>query len=211
MGYSKILVGYDCSDAANRALSDAYELVDHGLADGLVIATVTDLARTGDPAFNAAARAAGVLLTSICDEEEALDNLQRNVAAKIVGHEDVTSLRVAFGKPVARFQLNSLKFCHMAIKLDSMRNMLYEAAWNADTNLGGDVDAGQAAMCKYFCANASFEVVDDAMQVMGGIAVASEHRINRIWRDLRVDRVSGGTDEMMILTASKNAIKAYRQ
>jgi crotonobetainyl-CoA dehydrogenase len=119
--------------------------------------------------------------------------------------------RVAFGKPVARFQLNSLKFCHMAIKLDSMRNMLYEAAWNADTNLGGDVDAGQAAMCKYFCANASFEVVDDAMQVMGGIAVASEHRINRIWRDLRVDRVSGGTDEMMILTASKNAIKAYRQ
>ena len=46
---------------------------------------------------------------------------------------------------------------------------------------------------------------------MGGIAVASEHRINRIWRDLRVDRVSGGTDEMMILTASKNAIKAYRQ
>ena len=99
----------------------------------------------------------------------------------------------------------------MALKLDSMRNMLYEAAWNADTNLGGDVDAGQAAMCKYFCANASFEVVDDAMQVMGGIAVASEHRINRIWRDLRVDRVSGGTDEMMILTASKNAIKAYRQ
>ncbi len=99
MGYSKILVGYDCSDAANRALSDAYELVDHGLADGLVIATVTDLARTGDPAFNAAARAAGVLLTSIGDEEEALDNLQRNVAAKIVGHEDVTSLRVAFGKP----------------------------------------------------------------------------------------------------------------
>ena len=118
---------------------------------------------------------------------------------------------LGLGKPVARFQLNSLKFCHMAIKLDSMRNMLYEAAWNADTNLGGDVDAGQAAMCKYFCANASFEVVDDAMQVMGGIAVASEHRINRIWRDLRVDRVSGGTDEMMILTASKNAIKAYRQ
>ena len=118
--------------------------------------------------------------------------------------------RVAFGKPVARFQLNSLKFCHMAIKLDSMRNMLYEAAWNADTNLGGDVDAGQAAMCKYFCANASFEVVDDAMQVMGGIAVASEHRINRIWRDLRVDRVSGGTDEMMILTASKFELKKYR-
>lgn len=118
--------------------------------------------------------------------------------------------RIAFGKPVARFQLNSLKFCNMAIKLDAMKNMLYEAAWNADVNRGGDVDAGQAAMCKYYCANASFEVVDDAMQVMGGIAVASEHRINRIWRDLRVDRVSGGTDEMMILTCAKNAIKPFR-
>ena len=49
------------------------------------------------------------------------------------------------------------------------------------------------------------------VQVMGGIAVASEHRINRIWRDLRVDRISGGTDEMMILTTAKNALKKYRQ
>lgn len=46
MGYSKILVGYDCSDASNRALADAYELVDHGLADGVVVVTVTDLAKT---------------------------------------------------------------------------------------------------------------------------------------------------------------------
>ncbi|WP_455164543.1 crotonobetainyl-CoA dehydrogenase [Slackia exigua] len=117
--------------------------------------------------------------------------------------------RIAFGKPVARFQLNTLKFCTMKIKLDAMKHMLYEAAWNADRN-AGNYDAGAAAACKYYCANASFEVVDDAMQIMGGIAVASEHRINRIWRDLRVDRVSGGTDEMMILTAGKAAIKPFR-
>ena len=118
--------------------------------------------------------------------------------------------REAFGKPIARFQLNTLKFAEMSIKLDNMKNMLYEAAWNADNN-GGDFLPGPAAACKYYCANASFEVVDDAMQIMGGIAVASEHRINRIWRDLRVDRVSGGTDEMMILTAGKQAIKPFRK
>lgn len=117
--------------------------------------------------------------------------------------------RVAFGKPIARFQLNTLKFAEMSIKLNAMKNMLYETAWKADMQ-GGEFDAGLAAACKYYCANASFEVVDDAMQVMGGIAVASEHRINRIWRDLRVDRVSGGTDEMMILTAGKAAIKPFR-
>ena len=72
------------------------------------------------------------------------------------------------------------------------------------------VNAGEAAMCKYYCANAAFKVVDDGMQIMGGISVASEHRINRFWRDLRVDRISGGTDEMMILTTAKNALKKYR-
>ena len=65
-------------------------------------------------------------------------------------------------------------------------------------------------MCKYYCANAAFSVVDDGMQVLAGVAVAGEHRAQRIWRDLRVDRVSGGTDEMMILTASKFELKKYR-
>ena len=118
--------------------------------------------------------------------------------------------RIAFGKPISRFQLNQLKITEMCIKLTNMKNMLYEAAWNADNN-DGNFNAAAAAMCKYYCANASFEVTDDAMQIMGGIAVASEHRINRIWRDLRVDRVSGGTDEMMILATSKGASIKYKQ
>ena len=118
--------------------------------------------------------------------------------------------RIAFGKPLSRFQLNQLKIAEMCIKLTNMKNMLYEAAWNADNN-DGNFDPAAAAMCKYYCANAAFEVTDDAMQIMGGIAVASEHRINRIWRDLRVDRVSGGTDEMMILATSKGASIKYRQ
>jgi alkylation response protein AidB-like acyl-CoA dehydrogenase len=51
----------------------------------------------------------------------------------------------------------------MAIKLNSMKNMLLEAAWKADN---GTITSGDAAMCKYFCANAAFEVVDSAMQVL---------------------------------------------
>ena len=118
--------------------------------------------------------------------------------------------RIAFGKPISRFQLNQIKITDMCIKLTNMKNMLYEAAWNADNN-DGNFDPAAAAMCKYYCANASFEVTDDAMQIMGGISVASEHRINRFWRDLRVDRISGGTDEMMILATSKGASIKYKQ
>ncbi len=96
--------------------------------------------------------------------------------------------RVQFGEAIGRFQLIQEKFAHMAIKLNSMKNMLYEAAWKADN---GTITSGDAAMCKYFCANAAFEVVDSAMQVLGGVGIAGNHRISRFWRDLRVDRVSG--------------------
>ncbi len=117
--------------------------------------------------------------------------------------------RIAFGKPIGRQQLNQLKVAEMAIKPKNMKNMLYETAWEADNN-DGKFDPGAAAMCKYYCANAAFEVADDAMQILAGVAVAGEHRIQRIWRDLRVDRVSGGTDEMMIFTASKFELKKFR-
>jgi crotonobetainyl-CoA dehydrogenase len=117
------------------------------------------------------------------------------------------NVREQFGKPIGRFQLNQLKFCEMAIKLNAMKNMLYETAWAFDR---GEMTSAQAAMCKYYCANAAFEVTDDAMQVLAGVAVAGEHRVQRIWRDLRVDRVSGGTDEMMILTVAKGILRQYK-
>jgi crotonobetainyl-CoA dehydrogenase len=117
------------------------------------------------------------------------------------------NIREQFGKTLGRFQLNQLKFAEMAIKLDAMKNMLYETAWAFDR---GEMTSAQAAMCKYYGANASFEVVDDAMQVLAGQGVAGDHRIQRIWRDLRVDRVSGGTDEMMILTIAKGVLKPFR-
>jgi crotonobetainyl-CoA dehydrogenase len=117
------------------------------------------------------------------------------------------NVREQFGKTIGRFQLNQLKFAEMAIRIDAMKNMLYETAWAYDQ---GEMTSAQAAMCKYYCANASFQVVDDAMQVMAGVAVAGDHRIQRIWRDLRVDRISGGTDEMMILTLAKGILKQYR-
>ncbi|MBU4336308.1 MAG: crotonobetainyl-CoA dehydrogenase, partial [Actinobacteria bacterium] len=130
-------------------------------------------------------------------------------AVAISAFEDAAryaNARVQFGKPIGRFQLNQLKFCEMAIRLDAMKNMVYEAAWHYDTD---EMTATQAAMCKYYCVNAAFDVVDDAMQVMGGISVAGDHRIQRIWRDLRVDRISGGTDEMMVLTVAKGVLRTF--
>jgi crotonobetainyl-CoA dehydrogenase len=115
--------------------------------------------------------------------------------------------RVQFGKPIGRFQLNQLKFANMACELTAMKNMVYETAWSYDQ---GEMTSAQAAMCKYYCTNAAARVVDAAIQVMGGVAVAGDHRIQRLWRDLRVERISGGTDEMMILTLAKGVLREYK-
>jgi crotonobetainyl-CoA dehydrogenase len=131
-------------------------------------------------------------------------------AVALCAYEDAlkyANVREQFGKPIGRNQLIQLKVCEMAIKVNAMKNMLYETACAFDA---GEMTSAQAAMCKYYCVNAAFEVVDDAMQIMAGVAVAGDHRIQRIWRDLRVDRVSGGTDEMMILTVAKGILRQYK-
>lgn len=115
--------------------------------------------------------------------------------------------RVQFSEAIGRTQLIQEKFAHMAIKLNSMKNMIFESAWKCDN---GTMTSGDAAMCKYFCANAAFDVVDNAMQVLAGYGVAGGHRVARFWRDLRVDRVSGGSDEMQILTLGRAVLKQYR-
>jgi len=133
-----------------------------------------------------------------------------NYGVALCAYEDAVKYanqREQFGKPIGRFQLNQLKICEMTIKLNAMKNMLYETACAFDA---GEMTAAQAAMCKYYCANAAFSVVDDAMQIMAGVAIAGDHRIQRIWRDLRVDRVSGGTDEMMILTVAKGILRQHK-
>ncbi len=133
-----------------------------------------------------------------------------NYATALCALEDAAKYanqRVQFGETIGRFQLTQEKFCNMGIKVKNMRNMLFETAWKFDN---GEMNSGDAAMCKYYCANAAFEVVDDAMQILAGVAIAGDHRIARFWRDLRVDRVSGGSDEMQILTAGRQVLKKYR-
>ena len=53
-------------------------------------------------------------------------------------------------------------------------------------------------------------VIDQALQILSGVGITGEHRVQRFYRDIRVDRVSGGTDEMMILAAGRAALKEYR-
>jgi crotonobetainyl-CoA dehydrogenase len=111
------------------------------------------------------------------------------------------------GQAIGRYQLVQDKITRMRVALTNMRNMVYETAWKADHGLLGK---GDCSMAKLYCTRAAADVVDDAIQILGGIAVTGAHRVARFYRDLRVERISGGTDEMMVLTVARAALKEYR-
>lgn len=103
---------------------------------------------------------------------------------------------VQFGEVIGCFQLIQEKFVYMVIKLNFMKNMLYEVVWKVDN---GIIIFGDVVMCKYFCVNVVFEVVDSVMQVLGGVGIVGNYCISCFWCDLCVDCVFGGSDEMQIL------------
>lgn len=132
-----------------------------------------------------------------------------NYGVALCAFEDAckyANVRVQFGEAIGRTQLIQEKVAFMAMKLNSMKNMIYECAWKMDE---GIANSGDSAMCKYYCANEAFNVIDTAMQILGGIGVTG-HRVGRFWRDLRIDRLSGGSDEMQILTLGRAILKQYR-
>lgn len=114
--------------------------------------------------------------------------------------------RVQFGSPIGKFQLIQEMITECYTKILNMRNLCYYTAWRKDSGLSVRVEAGIA---KYYCARAGFEVVDDAMQIMGGIGYTEDCRISRMWRDMRLNRIGGGTDQIMVHTTSRQILKSF--
>lgn len=115
--------------------------------------------------------------------------------------------REQFGKPIGSFQMIQEKITDMAIILENMRNMVYKSAWMKDQGMDLKV---QSALCKRYCGEAGWWLVDQALQIHGGLGYTEETRISRLWRDLRVGRIGGGTSEIMVHIAGKALLKGER-
>ncbi len=112
--------------------------------------------------------------------------------------------RVQFGKTIGSTQLIQELLCEMRIKIDNMRSQIYRCAWLKDQGKSIQIESG---LTKLYCAQAGFEVCDSAMQVMGGIGYTEDCRISRYWRDSRMHRIGGGTDQICIYSAGKAILK----
>ncbi|SUH09504.1 crotonobetainyl-CoA dehydrogenase [Salmonella enterica subsp. enterica] len=143
-------------------------------------------------------------------EMERLINAARSTGFAECAFEDAAryaNQRIAFGKPIGHNQMIQEKLALMAIKIENMRNMVLKVAWQADRE---ESLRTSAALAKLYCARTAMEVIDDAIQIMGGLGYTDEARVSRFWRDVRCERIGGGTDEIMIYVAGRQILKDYQ-
>jgi alkylation response protein AidB-like acyl-CoA dehydrogenase len=103
--------------------------------------------------------------------------------------------REAFGRPIGSFQVIRHKFAEMATKIESARQMTYVTAWRF---ANGEYPVREISMVKLHAARVAVEVADECIQIHGGAGYMKEYGIERAWRDLRVNRIGAGTDEIML-------------
>jgi alkylation response protein AidB-like acyl-CoA dehydrogenase len=140
-------------------------------------------------------------------EIERLALCAASVGAAEAAFDDALSYanqRVQFGKPIGSFQAVQHILTDMAIKIENMKHYIYKIAWMMDND---QPVRAEHAMCKLYVARASCEVIDSAMQVMGGLGYTMDHRVQRLWRDIRLMRIGGGTDEIMYNIAGPQLLK----
>lgn len=104
------------------------------------------------------------------------------------------SERTAFGTAIGSFQVNRHAIADMTVKLDVMQVYVDRCieALNA-----GELTAAEAAGAKMWATETQWEIIDRCLQLHGGYGYVNEYEIARIWRDARVQRLYGGTTEIM--------------
>ena len=103
--------------------------------------------------------------------------------------------RTAFGRPIGRFQAIRHKFADMATKIEAGRQMVYTTAWRF---ANGEYPVREISMAKLFASRVACEVADECLQIYGGAGYMREYGVERAWRDLRLNRIGAGTDEIML-------------
>ena len=111
-----------------------------------------------------------------------------------------TKERQAFGKPIFAFQNTRFKLAECQALLMASR-ALVDAAMVA--HLKGELGVERAALIKYWISDNQCKLIDECLQLFGGYGYMKEYPIARLYADARVQRIYGGTNEIMKELASR--------
>jgi acyl-CoA dehydrogenase len=116
--------------------------------------------------------------------------------------------RRQFGQTIGKFQGVSFKLADMATHLQAAELLTLRAAWKLDRGTARDEDF---AMAKLYASEMLAMVTDHAVQIFGGMGLAAESPIERLWRDARVERIWDGTSEIQRHIISRALLRPYEQ
>ena len=105
-----------------------------------------------------------------------------------------TKERKAFGQSIFDFQNTRFTLAALKAKLQAGWAHL---DWAITRHVAGTLDAAEASAAKLFHTELQWEACDIALQLHGGAGYMNEYPIARLWRDARVQRIYGGTSEIM--------------
>jgi len=108
--------------------------------------------------------------------------------------------RRQFGRPIVEFQAIEFMLADMAAEIMAAKSLLYRVGWDAAR---GDATRKQthamASAVKLVCSETAGRVIDKGVQIFGGRGYMREQPIERMYRELRVDRIWEGTSEIQRL------------
>jgi acyl-CoA dehydrogenase len=102
--------------------------------------------------------------------------------------------RKAFGKVIAEFQNTKFKLAEIATKTHIARVFVDDCIAKVTA---GTLDTVTASMAKYWITDTQQEVLDECVQLHGGYGYMNEYLVCRMFADSRVQRIYGGTNEIM--------------
>ncbi len=120
-----------------------------------------------------------------------------------------TTTRRLFGAPLASMQVTQAKLANMAVAVDASALLVYRAAWTRDR--GAARITREAAMAKLYATESAQQVIDQAVQLFGGLGVVTGVPVEQLYREIRALRIYEGASEVQqqiiarqLLTESAN-------
>ncbi len=102
--------------------------------------------------------------------------------------------REAFSGPIMQFQNTRFKLAECQTRAVVARAFLDQCIAE---HMAGKLSVEKAAMAKYWLTETQFEVLDECVQLHGGYGYMAEYAVAEMWADARVQRIYGGTNEIM--------------
>jgi acyl-CoA dehydrogenase len=112
--------------------------------------------------------------------------------------------REAFGQKIGEFQIIQSKIGDMALKIDAAALLVFRSAWVKDVQKIRVTR--ESSMAKLYATDSAQEVIDDAVQIFGGMGVVSEVPVERLYREIRALRIYEGTSEIQKLVIAGQAM-----